>query len=754
MTETGVDSRRPVPRAVLALVAALPFAFTDVANAGEPREPAEADVRLTATSTVVRRAEIDARQWRTLVELLQSQPGLHVSQLGGIGQPVQLFVRGQRRGRVTVRLDGVDISDPASKDPGAILPDLLTVDIEQVAILRGPQAVLGGDDALGGIIDITTRRGSGPTTPWARAEAGAFGTYQSSAGIRGSVDDFDYSLSYTHLHSRGVDIGSRDGERDGYDNDSISGRVDFRLSEGLRLGVRGRFIDTERELDSGLVGPVDPTDPSPATFNLFDLRDSRRDARRLLLRGELELALFDDRWLQEWSVSLADHSTSGRVGSPVLLPAPVIRPAPIADSQRERTTSDADSSRLALGWTHTLQLAANHTLRFGGEIENETIRTRETNELGLVLSARLLPIFPPPLPATARVDSVSERVLSAHERARNRSAFIEDRFSLGDFFGEIGARVHDDDAFGSELAYRLGLGYLEPRSGAKLSASLGTAFRNPDLAVAATTREFASSRVTERTTGAVIQSASSRDSRNVVTLRGTGFGFGSGPVDVEAERVRAAEVSLQLPLLEGRGEAGLALFQTRSRRLASRGILVGTFDRVIAEFAEDSLESRTRGAELWLQLDLDDRMSVQLDYTYTRSRLGHDLGLLSGVVDVGGDPELGIPRHRANASIRYAPLDRLEGWLSVRYVGQRDDVVAALPFRVRGDAVVTRAFAPTVQKTIGGFTTVDVGLRFALRSNVALFARVANLFDREYGDPTFTSAPGRAGYVGVQIEQP
>jgi vitamin B12 transporter len=734
--------------------------LASAARAEEPRETPDASRRSTAVRSVVTRDEIERRQWRTLVELLQGQPGLHVSQLGGLGQPSQLFLRGERRGRVLVRLDGIEISDPASKDPGTVLPDLLTVDIEQVEIQRGAQGVTAGNDALGGVIDIVTRRGSGSIAPWARVEAGGFGTYQSSGGIRGGTESVDYALSYTHLHSRGINVVFRKGERDGYENDSVGGRLGLRPIDGLRLGVTGRFLDVERGADTGDVQLDDPTDPSPATLNLFDLDGSRRDARRLFLRGEAELSLFDDRWIQLWSVGYTDHANAIRLRSPTLsfvfpsgdrggflpnFPGELVR---LPDPRPQRRKTDADSSRLEVAWTHELRIDSHHDVRLGAQVDNETFRTRDLDQDAF---SNLL--FSPLIGGTGSrfLEVQTDVTTTSHERARNLSAFVEDRFSFDDFFGEIGARVQDHDEFGSQLSYRVGLGYIEPRTQLKLFASFGTAFRDPDLAIAAATRLSFQSQQLLQPPGSVLRTDSFQGSRTVLRVRGSGSDFELTDPDLEAEQVRAAEVGVEAPFLGGRGDAGIVLFSTRSRHVASRTAASDGFDRVIFDLAEDSLEARARGVETWLRLDVAESLGLELDYTYTRSRLGHDPGLLASIDAEGGDAQLGVPRHRADASIRYAPFDGFEGWFALRYVGRsRDEVIRS--FLVRSDPILTRQSAFREQVTRGAYTTFDVGIRWKLRSDVTLFARVENLFDREYSDPVSTASPGRAGYVGLELE--
>src|SRR5581483_688752 len=83
---------------------------------------------------------------------------------------------------------------------------LLTEDIEQIEVLRGPQSGLYGSDAIGGVISITTRRGEGPPKVSARLEGGSFSTFNQSARLAGSQNDFNYAFNVQHFHVGSVPV--------------------------------------------------------------------------------------------------------------------------------------------------------------------------------------------------------------------------------------------------------------------------------------------------------------------------------------------------------------------------------------------------------------------------------------------------------------------------------------------------------------------------------------------------------------------
>ena len=157
------------------------------------RVPETVDSTL-ADVTVITREDIDASGSRDVLDLLRLQAGVDLYRTGGPGQQTSLFLRGTNANHVLVLIDGVRAS---SANTGAFAFEWLPLDaVERIEIVRGPRASYWGSDAIGGVIQIFTRKLDGP-----RIAAG-YGTYDDAAGAAG-IGHWDGRNGYT------VQVGAR-----------------------------------------------------------------------------------------------------------------------------------------------------------------------------------------------------------------------------------------------------------------------------------------------------------------------------------------------------------------------------------------------------------------------------------------------------------------------------------------------------------------------------------------------------------------
>jgi vitamin B12 transporter len=155
-----------------------------------------------APVTIITREDIERLQPHSLPELLSGLPGVSVASNGGLGTVSSVFLRGTESDQVLVLLDGVRIGSVTS---GTTAFEQIPVDlIERIEIVRGPRSALYGSEAIGGVIQIFTRKGAPQLTPSFSIGGGSHDTVQGSAGVAGSVGQAWYTAGVSGLDTTGI----------------------------------------------------------------------------------------------------------------------------------------------------------------------------------------------------------------------------------------------------------------------------------------------------------------------------------------------------------------------------------------------------------------------------------------------------------------------------------------------------------------------------------------------------------------------
>ena len=148
-------------------------------------------------------------------------------QTSGPGSSASIFIRGADSELTLVLVDGVEVNDPISPGRSFNPANFAVENIERIEVIRGPQSTLYGSDALGGVINIITKKGSGKATGFVSAEGGSFDTFREKAGVSGGNQWGNYSVGISRTDTEGISAaGEKYGnqEKDGYQNTSFSGR--------------------------------------------------------------------------------------------------------------------------------------------------------------------------------------------------------------------------------------------------------------------------------------------------------------------------------------------------------------------------------------------------------------------------------------------------------------------------------------------------------------------------------------------------
>lgn len=213
------------------------------------------------STTVITQEMIKNKQAPDVPTLLRNEAGINITRSGGAGTQTSLFMRGAESGQVLILIDGVALRNPSSTGTPIELQHLLPEQIERIEIVRGNVSAIYGSGAIGGVIQIFTKRGEGLPSITASAEAGSHRTNKLSAGLSGQVDGTRYSLSATRYKTNGFSAmrASQDpgvnGDSDGNRDISVNAAISNEWSKGHELGVRVYGYDAKTYYDA-LNGPT------------------------------------------------------------------------------------------------------------------------------------------------------------------------------------------------------------------------------------------------------------------------------------------------------------------------------------------------------------------------------------------------------------------------------------------------------------------------------------------------------------------
>ena len=384
--------------------------------------------------TVVTREQIEARQLGTVLEALQTVPGVSLVRSGGPGGSTSVFLRGASSAHALVLVDGIEMNDPSAPTGGYDLATLGTDGVERIEVLRGPQSTIHGSGAMGGVVNVITRRGDGPPRVEARAEGGAHGTANGSLAVLGTGGGWSWAATAARRTSDGIsaapeDLGNE--EPDGSQTTALELRVE-RDAGPFRLALVGHVDDTHTDLDA-----AGPTGDDP---------NRRLTDRETAWKVEARSGGPGDRWRSAVSVSYAGHDR-----------ASLDDPDP-ARGDSERGVFEGSAWKLA--WVNDVDVSTAVRLVAGAETERERAATtfRSDGPFGPFES------------------ELTERM------ARTSGVFGELRVEPAAALSiAAGVRLDDHDRFGTVATARLAPAVSIAATASRLRATWGSGFRAPSL---------------------------------------------------------------------------------------------------------------------------------------------------------------------------------------------------------------------------------------------------------------------------------
>ncbi|VFN02850.1 MAG: vitamin B12 transporter [Candidatus Kentron sp. G] len=202
-----------------------------------------------APVTVITREDIETQHAQSLDDIFRTVAGMTISNNGGPGKNTSVYLRGTESDHVLVLIDGIKVG---SATLGTTPYQHIPIDqIERIEIVRGPRSSLYGSEAIGGVIQIFTRKGGGKLRPSFSAGYGRYRTYDTSVGLSGGGERGWFNLHANSIDTDGFDTKDTGDEPDddGYRNLSGSLRAGYRFDNGLTLDVHLLRAKNDTEFD-------------------------------------------------------------------------------------------------------------------------------------------------------------------------------------------------------------------------------------------------------------------------------------------------------------------------------------------------------------------------------------------------------------------------------------------------------------------------------------------------------------------------
>ncbi len=381
-----------------------------------------------SSSTVITAKELEKTGKRTVQEVLRNVPGVSVMQSGAFGGSASVYLRGSKPGHTLVIIDGIEVNDPMSTDRSFDFADLTVDNVERIEVVRGPQSTLYGSDAIGGVINIITKKGKGKPKWEISSEGGSHNTFKESIGLSGSTKKINYSFMASRLDSDGISKARDGSEKDGYENLTLSSRLGYKVLGDADLNLIFRYTDAETDMDDGAF----EDDPNYTMWKKY-------------LASKLEFnQTLKPWWNHKLSFSYSDTRRKYR-----------------DEKDTVDTTEDMQSwykgDNKKFEWQNNFSPVNWDTLTGGFEYEEE------------------------------RGSSFSRNVLLGDSRfdrktVDNKGYYLQNQLKIWEtLFITPSLRIDDHQLFGTETTYKISSAYFIKPIGTRLKANWGTGFKAPSL---------------------------------------------------------------------------------------------------------------------------------------------------------------------------------------------------------------------------------------------------------------------------------
>jgi len=469
----------------------------------------------SAANTVFTREDIDRLQPSDVPDLLRRVPGVQVAQTGGRGSLPGIYIRGTQSAQSLVLVDGQRIGNSTSGDSN--LQHLNIEQIERVEVLRGSRSVIYGSDAIGGVIQIFTRRGTGQgLQPRLHMGFGSNQSWERSLGLSGGDDKTRFNLGASLDESAGIDRTRdsypSDGDHDAYRNQSISLSLSHALTDDIEVGANLLDNRGKSEFDNpfGRFDPVTFESLQQQPYSDFNVSSLN--------------SYIDARITEIWKTRVEfGHSEN--------------REKTFDKLSDERSVFN--TYRDSLNWQNDLTLDARNSLILGGDWYEDRINSSTAFD---------------------------------EDSRWNRAAFIQHRYQGDSFSTELGLRHDDNQQFGGQNTWSGTFSLpLNPDNDLLLSYSEGFRaptfndlyypdFSNPELKPE-TSKSYELQWRSQLSDSSRLETSIYRTDLEDAII----FGSNSRPENVASARINGFEAALKQDLFGWQSNLGVSIIDPRDR---------------------------------------------------------------------------------------------------------------------------------------------------------------------------------------------